>query len=199
MVYSFLKFLPEGKTVSKEKNRKYNSQRERERGICPQVTLSLSLSQKKTKPERETDRKRQTGRESEFKNNLPYHQISITFWTSSLETRHSSNRGRRKHNRAPTWTEHSSCSLTAFTSLLSPPVCLQPAARLWLLQLTREITKIHTTTQNWVYVRTSVFIQWSTTRVVDITATHHVMYVCGSCFPSGNKHFHCRLIYNCLI
>lgn len=156
MVYSFLKFLPEGKTVSKEKNRKYNSQREREReeSALRLHCLSLSLSQKKTKPERETDRKRQTGRESEFKNNLPYHQISITFWTSSLETRHSSNRGRRKHNRAPTRTEHGSCSLTAFTSLLSPLVCLQPAARLRLLKLTREITKIHTTTQNWVYVRT---------------------------------------------
>lgn len=59
MVYSFLKFLPEGKTVSKEKNRKYNSQRERERGICPQVTLSVSLSPKR----RQSQRERQTGRD----------------------------------------------------------------------------------------------------------------------------------------
>lgn len=61
MVYSFLKFLPEGKTVSKEKNRKYNSQREREReeSALRLHCLSLSLSPKR----RQSQRERQTGRD----------------------------------------------------------------------------------------------------------------------------------------
>lgn len=59
MVYSFLKFLPEGKTVSKEKNRKYNSQREREREESALRLHCLSLSPKR----RQSQRERQTGRD----------------------------------------------------------------------------------------------------------------------------------------
>lgn len=68
MVYSFLKFLPEGKTLSKEKNRKYNSQRERQReksalrlDCLSLVYLSQKRTKRKTKPEEwETDRKRKS-------------------------------------------------------------------------------------------------------------------------------------------
>ena len=72
MVYSFLKFLPEGKTVSKEKNRKYNSrERERERNLPSGYTVSLSLFPKRRQSQRQTERQRErereTGRDSELK------------------------------------------------------------------------------------------------------------------------------------
>ena len=102
MVYSFLKFIPEGKTVSKEKNRKYNSrEREREESALRLHCLSLSLSQKKTKPETDRERERERDRKRLWikKNNLLHLQISVTFWTSALETVHSSNRGRNTTDR----------------------------------------------------------------------------------------------------
>ena len=102
MVYSFLKFLPEGKTVSKEKNRKYNSrerEREREESALRLHCLSLSLSQKKTKPETDRERERDRKRLWIKKNNLLHLQISVTFWTSALETVHNSNRGRNTTDR----------------------------------------------------------------------------------------------------
>lgn len=69
MVYSFLKFLPEGKTLSKAKNRKYNSQREREREKSALRLNCLSLAHSFPEEDKEEDKPesvRQTGRELEF-------------------------------------------------------------------------------------------------------------------------------------